>query len=334
MQFLACIKEINEFDLVVSLPNNLKGFIKATEISDNLTKLVEAELAAAKANVDDDEESSLPKLHDLVYIGQYVRCVIIKLDESQSTNKRIYLSMRESLLNLKLNSRNINAGQVLSGSISSVEDHGYVVSLGLKDAKGFLLKKNAKNTRPATAAGGSDAALQIGQPVDFIVTGVNKESKTVFLDANRDKIINAAIKSEDIVGIENLRPGMTLKVSVESTLPNGIFVRFLEYFTGTIDVFHLGKPVPQNKLATTFTQGQKLRACIVVVDLENKAISLTLQPHVLSFTPFDPEQNGNGVQIGEIFETAEVSRIDPGIGIALTIPAKTGPLQAYAHVRS
>jgi rRNA biogenesis protein RRP5 len=194
MQFLGCIKEINEFDVVVSLPNNLKGFIKATEISDNLTKMVEAELASNKSDNDDDE-SSLPKLSDLLYLGQYVRCVIIKLDESQSTNKRIFLSMRESVLNRGLSLRTINAGQIMSGSITSVEDHGYIVSLGLRDAKGFLLKKNSKNTRPKTAPGGeTDPELQIGQPVEFVVTGVNKDNKTVFLDANRDKILNQPVR--------------------------------------------------------------------------------------------------------------------------------------------
>jgi hypothetical protein len=45
MLLLASVKEIHELDVVVSLPNNLKGIISITEVSDVLNYVLQKELA-------------------------------------------------------------------------------------------------------------------------------------------------------------------------------------------------------------------------------------------------------------------------------------------------
>ncbi|CAI9546187.1 unnamed protein product, partial [Staurois parvus] len=40
MLFLGCIKEVKDFELVISLPYNLVGFVQATNISEAYTKML------------------------------------------------------------------------------------------------------------------------------------------------------------------------------------------------------------------------------------------------------------------------------------------------------
>jgi len=91
---LATIREITELELLVSLPNNIKGAIKLPDVSDTMMQLVQEEVAKQ----DSGDESTLPSLNDLYYVGQFVRCIVVRLEDSES-RKRVYLSMRESLLN-------------------------------------------------------------------------------------------------------------------------------------------------------------------------------------------------------------------------------------------
>ncbi|KAI9002578.1 hypothetical protein DFJ74DRAFT_696109 [Hyaloraphidium curvatum] len=104
--FLGVVKEIHDLELVVSLPNNLTGFVPITEVSDLVSKAVErAALGASGADADmetpEDESSasedgddssepgqggqgvedevSLPSLEALFHVGQVLRCVVTEL---------------------------------------------------------------------------------------------------------------------------------------------------------------------------------------------------------------------------------------------------------------
>ena len=90
MIMLAAIKEINEIDLVVNLPNNLKGFINITEISDTLTELLKQE----EETTSEESNNILPDLTKLFSIGQIVRCVVIQLESTEETRNRVELSLR------------------------------------------------------------------------------------------------------------------------------------------------------------------------------------------------------------------------------------------------
>jgi rRNA biogenesis protein RRP5 len=123
MTLLGVIKQINELDIEIQLPNQLVGFCSITEISDELTRLVE--IAA-----EDDSEEDVPDLNDYFRVGQPVVVGIISLD-----NKRVDLTLHPSKLN-----KTAVVGMHLSAQVKSVEDHGYLLDLGLEKG-GFLLKK-------------------------------------------------------------------------------------------------------------------------------------------------------------------------------------------------
>lgn len=55
MKVLGAIKEINEFYLVVSLPNGLYGFVHITHINEKITEKLQEEMNAGDSKDDDDE---------------------------------------------------------------------------------------------------------------------------------------------------------------------------------------------------------------------------------------------------------------------------------------
>lgn len=45
MLLLGCVKEANSFELVVSLPNGLTGFVQVTSICDSYTQMLSEQVA-------------------------------------------------------------------------------------------------------------------------------------------------------------------------------------------------------------------------------------------------------------------------------------------------
>lgn len=103
--------------------------------------------------------------------GMVLRCVVAKLDTSKGGSLSIKLSINPKLVNKALTTSSLNAGmvinywtfckvwpfcftflthvwftlwkfQVLSGCVESVEDHGYIVDIGVKGTNAFLPRKD------------------------------------------------------------------------------------------------------------------------------------------------------------------------------------------------
>lgn len=68
----------------------------------------------------------------------------------------------------------------------------------------------------------------------------------------------AHTKADNVISIATLKAGMLVSAEVKKILPNGIFVQFLDYFTGTIDSFHLGCS-QYSDITTKFQEGNKVR---------------------------------------------------------------------------
>ena len=52
MKVLGAIREVNEFDMVISLPNGLSGFVHITHINDKITERLKEELQADNESKD------------------------------------------------------------------------------------------------------------------------------------------------------------------------------------------------------------------------------------------------------------------------------------------
>jgi len=54
MKVLGAIREVNEYDMVISLPNGLSGFVHITHINEKITERLKEELQA-----DDSEDTEV-----------------------------------------------------------------------------------------------------------------------------------------------------------------------------------------------------------------------------------------------------------------------------------
>lgn len=94
MGILGQIVSVQPLALIISLPNQLFGHVPITQISTQLTSLLEAmegsSEKSASEDVEEDEEeepkSAVPDLADLFHVGQYVRAIVSAVHESGTTD--------------------------------------------------------------------------------------------------------------------------------------------------------------------------------------------------------------------------------------------------------
>ncbi|KAJ3191224.1 rRNA biogenesis protein rrp5 [Irineochytrium annulatum] len=201
MSLLGVVREINDLDMVISLPNQLTGFLSIAEVSDHLTCLLEN---VAMAEGEDDAANTntvIPSLSHFFRVGQIFPCVIIGIEEGQNAGKakhRVELSCRTELVNADLKKDGLQKGMTLLASVKSVEDHGYSVSFGVGDVTGFLHKDRVN------------------------IADLLKIARSSALEFSA------------------LKPGFLLEGRIARIQPNGLEINFSDGLKGYVDAFHLG----------------------------------------------------------------------------------------------
>jgi rRNA biogenesis protein RRP5 len=113
MTLLGSIKEVNDLDIVMSLPNQLTGFVSITEISAVISNKVES--AAADSGSEDEEDAEIPDLREMFQVGQLFPCAITALEES-GIRRRIELSIIPKTVNSYLTGLDVASGMVCVGT--------------------------------------------------------------------------------------------------------------------------------------------------------------------------------------------------------------------------
>ncbi|KAJ3219810.1 Protein RRP5, partial [Clydaea vesicula] len=322
MTLLGVVKEINDLDLVISLPNQLTGFVAITEISDFITEKVEN---AAKIEEEEDLEDSIPDLRELFEVGEYVVCAIINLENTTAAKKRVELSLNPKIVNISLKAPDISAGMNLMGTILSEEDHGYIIDLGIENSAGFLNKKGIEGQSKKF----KDGAFKVGQLLLSQVSKVEQGSKIIKLTVENESLKKNVISSTEKISFESLKPGFLIQGKVKESNENGIIVSFHDLFHGTVDVFHVGHLVQNIEvdLEQKFKEGQKLKCRIIYVDEAKKRIGLSLNSNILHLS-VDPLSADINKQVGSKL-ALRVIRIEHGKGVILASEDDT--CVCYAH---
>jgi rRNA biogenesis protein RRP5 len=297
MTIIGAVKQVNELDLSVSLPNGLSGFLSLRETSDVMSDLVDAYINGAEESDEENSASSnLPKLADLFKPGQLIRTVVISL-EKKNNHKRIELSMRSSLFNKPLQgiSKKQLKGLQIHGAVQSVQDHGCIVSLGIRDSDdkeitGFIPKAQ-------------DVTFVKGAPVECVVTSISKATLSLTADG-----VQSCMLPQETWSMDALQAGMLVNTTVDQVLPSGLNLSFLGMFFGTVSATHLGMALE------SFRVKQALVARILYVVPGKRRVGFTLLPNLVANTPhIFPSGVGRGLKIDD----AIVSRVDAN-GLLLT----------------
>ncbi|XP_020823426.1 protein RRP5 homolog isoform X1 [Phascolarctos cinereus] len=265
MRLLGCVKEVNNLELVVSLPNGLWGYVQATNICDAYTK---------KLNEQVDQEEpleDLAPLSKLFQLGMLVRCVVSSLNSA--SKKSIRLSLNPKDVNGVLSPGSLKPGMVLTGTVHSVEDHGYLVDIGVGGTKAFLpwqkdqeyIKQKNRGTK-----------LHVGQYLNCLIEEVKGNGGSVHLSTIQSEVTVAIATEEQNWTLDNLLPGLVVKAQVQKVTPHGLTLSFLSSYTGLVDFMHL-----DSKKTGCYFQTQMVRACILSVHPRTKSVRLTLHSSFL-----------------------------------------------------
>ncbi|KAI8558819.1 hypothetical protein RHMOL_Rhmol04G0125900 [Rhododendron molle] len=264
MKVWGVISEVNEKDIVISLPGGLRGLVRASEafdpFSDNKMKDVDCN-----------------SLSSVCYVGQLVACIVLQLDDHDDKKEKgkpkIWLSLRLSLLHKCLSLDVIQEGMVLTSYVQSIEDHGYILHFGSPSFSGFMPNSSQAESRAIS--------IRTGHLLQGVVKSIDKTRKVVYLTSEPDTVSKCVTKELKGISIDLLIPGMMVNARVQSTLENGIMLSFLTYFTGTVDMYHLQTTFPNSNWKDDYNQNKKVNARILFIDPSTRAIGLTLNPHLV-----------------------------------------------------
>ncbi|XP_004514152.1 rRNA biogenesis protein RRP5 [Cicer arietinum] len=303
MKLWGVVGEVNNKDLVISLPGGLRGIVNASDALDPIfgkkTEVGESFLSGAFC------------------VGQLVSCIVLRLDDDKKEKgtRKIWLSLRLSLLHKNFNLDVIQEGMVLAAYVKSIEDHGYILHFGLPSFTGFLPKE------------GLAGEVRIGKHVQGLVKSIDKVRKVVYMSSGSDTLSKSVTKDLKGMSIDLLVPGMMVNARVKSILENGVMLSFLTYFTGTVDLFHLQNTYSAANWTDKYVESQKIIARILFIDPSSRAVGLTLNPHLVQ-----NRAPPSHVKIGDIYDNSKVVRVDKGSGLLLEVPSIPESTPAFVSI--
>uniref|UniRef100_UPI00398EE491 protein RRP5 homolog isoform X2 n=1 Tax=Pristiophorus japonicus TaxID=55135 RepID=UPI00398EE491 len=310
---LGCVKEVTDFELVVGLPHGLTGYVSLTNISDAFTK-------SLSEQVNEELPEVLTVLSDLYSPGMVVRCVVSELGETKASHHSLKLSINPKDVNKALTAGALRAGMLLSGCVSSVEDHGYLIDIGVKPTKAFLSQQKAQEHIKSRNRG---LPLRVGQYLHFLVESVKNDGRVVQLSIRPADVVAATAAEDQRWNLCNLLPGLVLRAEVHQVTFRGLALQFLSGLSGSVDFMHLD---PQK--VGTYRQGQQVKACVLYVQPDSKSVHLTLRPQLLQ--PGAVVQQASMHGVGEILTECTVLCYHKGAGVTFQLGDGTF---AYSHKR-
>lgn len=331
--------DINDLELAVALPNNLVGHVSITSISPALTKRIEA--AAAADDSDGDEEDSNEDdvdIKSLFEVGQYVRAYVVSTVEDSSalpskSKRRIELSLRPEDTNSTITKQELVTNSTVMAAVSSVEDHGYVMDLGLAETKitGFLPKKEVDPAIP-------DDRLQPGSVLLCMATGLSGNRKVVQLTTRKDKMASPKSFPSDATTVDTFAPGTAVDVLVSEVSERGIIGKVLGHLDVTADHVHSGVGPHGTDLEAKYKVGSKLRARVICTfpDARQPKLGISILDHVLAFKAPSARDEGSekepldALPISSVVENCVVKRVEADIGVFVDVGVEGIP--GFVHI--
>lgn len=335
---LGQVCEINDLEVGLALPNNLVGHISITAISSTLTKRIEAAAADDEDGDDGDESSdSDVDLKDLFEIGQYLRAYVVSTSEDSTlpskAKRRIELSIRPDDANSTLSKQELVTNATIMASVASVEDHGYVMDIGIAESKitGFLPKKEVD-------ASISDTRLQPGNAFLCIATGLSANRKVAQLSIKTEKLGNIKNFPAEATTINTFVPGTAVEVLVNEISEHGLIGKVMGDLDVTADLIHSGIGPNGTDLAAKYKVPSKVKARVICTFPEAKIpkLGISILDHVKSLQTINAQVGEevkpplHALPISSLVADCEVKRVEADIGLFVDVGVDGVP--GFVHI--
>ncbi|XP_037545618.1 protein RRP5 homolog [Nematolebias whitei] len=309
MLFLGCVKEVTDFEVTVSLPCGLQGYLSIKNICDSYTKLLSEQLDSG-----DDTEEICSLVH-LFQPGMLLRCVVAKLHVTKGGLLSIQLSVNPKLLNKNLTSSSVKAGMVLSGCVESVEDHGCIIDIGISGTKAFLPEEAMKCKQNKTEE------LKVGQYLMVQVEEVKNSGRVVRLVANPSAVTKVCANTEQGWNLTNLLPGLLVRATIKKVTKHGLFLDFLSSFSGQVDFLHM-------EPTSSYTEGRQVQACVLYMEPSTRLVGLSLRRYLVQAGTGIDTSPSAGDRIGEVVKECKMTAMHHMSGAMLQLPDE---IPAFVH---
>ena len=250
-------------------------------------------------------QQELPSLSSFFTIGQPV--IVRVLSKGDSDSKRIECSLDPTVVNSGITAAHLVPGVTVAAVVESVEDHGYVVSCGVKDITCFMPRK--------------EATKELVKGSIIVANVVKKSTSVLSLSMTAESFKESVVTAATSLEMEGLVAGMFVLAKVTEVVAGGVKASVLGIFDGEMEASHCRF---QTDLEDHYKSGQKVRCRVLWVDGENKRVGLSGLKHLVEMgvNTFD-------CTVGDVRECV-VKRVDEKVGLLVEIEEKFG----YVHVRS
>ncbi|XP_023215785.1 protein RRP5 homolog [Centruroides sculpturatus] len=308
MVILGCIETIKEYELKVILPGGSIGTVSIVNINNHYSNLLKSYTEDPK-NVED----AVITLSGMFVVGQVVLCKVISTKyDAEKMKAEIKLSLDPKDVNGSLTHSCLYNGMILQAAVASIEDHGYVIDVGIEGVTSFLKYSNFTKNQ--------DNQLVIGQLITCCIDipklskGECIEDRTIILSLKTSLVDHSKVPENVNLTLHSLRPGMCLSAIVTDIQDNGLIVNCLDY-KGCVYKDHLKsiwcKP-------SSYEIGQQVDGTVLYLHPISKHIYFSLH---FNITPQKVKKMFGDYKIGSITE-AKVTEIDKLIGVYFSIDDK------------
>ncbi|KAK9494237.1 hypothetical protein V1508DRAFT_413338 [Lipomyces doorenjongii] len=348
---LGQISQINAYDIALSMPNNLTGYIPITNISEQISTKLDAieqdsdDIPAASDGENEDGDISkkeinddqIPDLKTLFRVGQWLRAIVTERQSGtgdKGRKKHIELSVKPEAVNSFIDREDLTKGMSLQASIKSLQDHGVILDVGLPEFSGFISNKELEyaNYKPEQVAEGQTLLLTVlnqstnGRTLTLTATAFAKHLPAISVTQN----------------VNSLLPGTLVEFTPSQVAAGGLAGQVAGLIGATVDFFHAAS-YDSEKLSDKYNEGQKIKARVTsyLPSADEKKLHLSVLPHVVSLSVVGTTQTDDGLTsttaspfeslpVGHIIRDAKIKFVEPGIGVFL----ETGieHVLAFAHI--
>ncbi|KAK2709533.1 hypothetical protein QYM36_013261 [Artemia franciscana] len=293
MKILGKIMAISDLHLLVSLPGRIVGKVPITNVSTPYTE--------ALKNITNEVEATrmrdqvIKDLGGMFEIGQSVVVNVVhpKADEKLS----VELSLDPKDVNTNIPSSHVTERKILVGAIQSIEDHGYVVDLGIRNARAFLGKTDTPLEEDDSY--GIGQVIEVGVKKAVHAGGITNANLTTMPD-KLNKWRRLTLEEDSDFIIDAILPGTIVDAVIEQAIPEGLKLSFYSS-EGYVHQDHFPGLFDTNE---KYTSGDKVQATILYTLPIVKTIHLSLTES--GETAETSETGEGGYKVGDILKKAVV----------------------------
>ncbi|ODV88206.1 hypothetical protein CANARDRAFT_26349 [[Candida] arabinofermentans NRRL YB-2248] len=335
---LGQIKRINRMEIILSLPDNLDGYIPITSISEELTKeLQDFDDEQNESDDDDDEEmkydtddeesenkitkaitahkekKSFPDLRSRFQVGQWLRAAVVESSskttkKASRTKKRIELTIEPSKVNSGMDEdEDLIVNSIIQVSVKSVEDHGAILNVGFEKFNGFISNKELSTELY------SPEKLNVGSVLLVAIAKKNQRTITCKIPTGSAKKQPSV---QTISSIDSIIPGMIVDALITDVVKEGLVCKVFGLCNASINFTHLGT-YDLTEMKHKFAVGSSIRARIIASFMRagDRRLQLSTLPHLQTFQQYGYNKDIQSAPleafpIGHIFETVTIKGKD------------------------